>query len=116
MDLVDAISSTERVSSPMALSEVKPAFRRKFSSVYDVLQHAVFDEAAVRQVLQMHLPSDCQKEAGYEVYVLDATFLEGQRPRPWSIGAVYAREPMRQCSMGTNIVGWCGWLKWAPPE
>jgi hypothetical protein len=76
MDLVDAISSTQRVSSPVALSEVKPAFRRKFSSVYDVLQHAVFDEARMRQVLQTYLPSDCQTVAGYDVYVLDATFLE----------------------------------------
>lgn len=76
MDLVDAISSTERVSSPVALSEVKPAFRRKFSSVYDVLRHAVFDEATLRQVLQTHLPADCQRIGGYEVYVLDATFLE----------------------------------------
>jgi hypothetical protein len=76
MDLVDAISSTERVSSPVALSEVKPAFRRKFSSVYDVLRHAAFDEGELRQVLRRHLPSECQEVAGYEVYVLDATFLE----------------------------------------
>lgn len=76
MDLVDAISSTTRVSSPVALSEVKPAFRRKFSSVYDVLQHAVFDEGRMRQVLQAYLPTDCQTVAGLEVYVIDATFLE----------------------------------------
>ena len=76
MDLVDAISSTERVSSPLGLSEEKPAFRRKFSSVYDVLRHADFDEAKLRQVLRRHLPTDCQQVGGYEVYVLDATFLE----------------------------------------
>ena len=76
VDLVDAISSTERVSSPVALSEVKPAFRRKFSTVYDVLRHAYFDEGALRQVLQAHLPCDCQQVAGHEVYVVDATFLE----------------------------------------
>lgn len=76
MDLVDAISSSERVNSPVALSEVKPAFRRKFSSVYDVLRHASFDEAALRQVLHQYLPGDCQQVAGQEVYVVDATFLE----------------------------------------
>lgn len=81
MDLVDAISSSERVSSPVALSEVKPAFRRKFSSVYDVLRHAVFDEETLRQVLQKHLPCDCQQVASYEVYVLDATFLEREEAK-----------------------------------
>jgi hypothetical protein len=76
MDLVDALSCCERVSSPVALSEVKPAFRRKFSSVYDVLEHAVFNEEALRKVLHAHLPADCQKVAGLEIYVIDATTLE----------------------------------------
>lgn len=76
MDLVDAISCSQRVSSPVAVSEQEAVFRRKFSSVYDVLRHAVFDEADMRQVLLAHLPADCDQPGGYEVYVVDATFME----------------------------------------
>jgi hypothetical protein len=76
MDVVDALSCCPRVSSPVALSEVQPVFRRKFSSVYDVLRHVTFDEPALRSVLYQALPADCQVVAGYAWYVLDATFLE----------------------------------------
>ena len=36
VDLVDALTITGHVNSPVALSE-SPVFRRKFSSVYDAL-------------------------------------------------------------------------------
>lgn len=76
MDLVDALSSTQRASSPVALSEESAVFRRKFHSVYDVLRHADITEESLRQVLNTHMPQDCECLAGYQVYVLDTTFHE----------------------------------------
>lgn len=76
LDLVDGLSSTQRVSSPVALSEETGVFRRKFHSVYDVLRHAVITEENLRQVLQTHMPKDCHGLAGYQVYVVDTTFFE----------------------------------------
>lgn len=76
MDLVDALSATQRASSPVALSEEGAVFRRKYHSVYDALSHAVIAEEGLRQVLYAYMPEDCQKLAGYQVYVLDTTFQE----------------------------------------
>jgi hypothetical protein len=76
MDLVDALSSTQRASSPVALSEECLVYRRKFHSIYDVLRHSDIREADLRQVLQAYMPQDCQCLAGYQVYVLDTTFFD----------------------------------------
>jgi hypothetical protein len=60
-----------------ALSE-EPPFRRKFSAVYDVLDHGEVDLAELGKVLYESQPADCETMAGYEVYAVDAT----PNPRP----------------------------------
>lgn len=77
LDLIDAVTTAGVVTSPVALSE-EPPFRRKFSAVYDVLDHADVDLPALGKVLDEAQPADCETLAGYEVYAVDAT----PNPRP----------------------------------
>lgn len=77
LDLIDAVTTAGVVTSPVALSE-EPPFRRKFSAVYDVLDHADVDLPALGKVLYEAQPADCETLAGYEVYAVDAT----PNPRP----------------------------------
>ena len=77
LDLVDAVTTAGVVASPVALSE-EPSFRRKFSMVYDVLEHGEVDVAELGKVLYEAQPADCATMAGYEVYAVDAT----DNPRP----------------------------------
>jgi hypothetical protein len=72
LDLLDALTQTPHVDSPVALSE-STAFRRAFSSVYDVLQHGTLDIVQLRQTLHQAQPSACEWIAGHEVYAADAT-------------------------------------------
>lgn len=67
LDLVDALTVAGHVDSPVALSEETP-FRRKFSSVYDALQHGEFDFDLLQQALLTFQPGDSEQIAGYEVY------------------------------------------------
>lgn len=77
LDLIDAVTTAGVVTSPVALSE-EPPFRRKFSAVYDVLDHADVDLPELGKVLYEAQPADCETLAGYEVYAVDAT----PNPRP----------------------------------
>jgi len=77
LDLVDALTVAGHVESPVTLSEQTP-FRRKFSMVYDILSHAVFDWDALWHTLRIFQPADSEMIAGYEVYGLDAT--KDERP------------------------------------
>jgi hypothetical protein len=71
MDLVDALTMAGHVSSPVALSE-SPAFRRKFSSVYDALvQGELSDE--LKSLFSDNQDPDWETMAGYEVHAIDAT-------------------------------------------
>ncbi len=72
LDMMDALSSAPQVESPVALSE-SPLFRRKFSSVYDLLEQGRLDLAQAREVLDRHQPADAELVAGYEIYALDCT-------------------------------------------
>lgn len=72
MDLIDALTSSLVVESPVALSE-SPVFRRAYSSVYDVLTEGEFDTAALESAWYQQQPEDCATLAGYEVYGVDAT-------------------------------------------
>jgi len=72
LDLIDALTVAGHVASPVALSEEVP-FRRKFSSVYDVLSEGELNSAALQTLLSEHQPDSCELLAGYEVYGLDAT-------------------------------------------
>jgi len=72
LDLIDALTVAGHVASPVALSEEIP-FRRKFSSVYDVLGQGELKSQDLQTLLYEHQPDECEQIAGYEVYGLDAT-------------------------------------------
>jgi hypothetical protein len=72
LDLVDALTGAGHVGSPVALSEEVP-FRRKFSSVYDVLSEGGIDREQLHPILYEQQPEDCERLSGYEVYGLDTT-------------------------------------------
>jgi hypothetical protein len=77
LDLIDAVTTAGVVASPVALSE-EPLFRRKFSAIYDVLEHGDVDLPELGKVLYESQPADCETVAGYAVYAVDAT----PNPRP----------------------------------
>ena len=72
LDLVDALTVAGHVASPVALSEETP-FRRKFSSVYDVLAEGHLEVEQLHPVLARHVPAEAETLAGYEVYAVDTT-------------------------------------------
>lgn len=71
LDLVDALTTIEQVSSPVALSE-SPLFRRKFSSVYDALMHGDLGDE-LKTLFHDSQEADWETIAGYEVHAVDAT-------------------------------------------
>lgn len=72
LELIDALTSTPGVESPVELSE-SPLFRRRFSSVYDVLKWGRIQYDRIRQLLNEVQPEDAETIAGYEVYAMDCT-------------------------------------------
>ncbi len=76
-DLIDALAQAEYVTSPVAVSE-SPAFRRKYTSIYETLSEGRCAWTALRTVLYQAVPSASATIAGYEVYALDVT----PEPRP----------------------------------
>lgn len=72
LDFIDALTVAGHVASPVALSEEAP-FRRKFSSIYDVLSESRLEGAELHGLLYEAQPVECEQIAGYEVYGLDAT-------------------------------------------
>jgi hypothetical protein len=72
LDVIDALSSMERVESPVWVSE-SPLFQRKFSSIYDVLKAGKVMLTEVRQLLWSVQPLAAEEIAGYSVYGLDCT-------------------------------------------
>jgi len=72
IDLIDALTTSGHVDSPVALSE-EPLFRRCFSSIYDALKNGEIDQEALPQVLYDSQPDDSDTIAGYEIYAVDAT-------------------------------------------
>ena len=77
MDLLDALTSARHVESPVALSE-SVLFRRRFASVYDVLEEGDLPEATLRGIFSENQPDTCETIAGYEVSAIDCT----PNPRP----------------------------------
>ena len=77
MDLLDALTTTGHVESPVAVSE-SVLFRRQFSSVYDVLEEGELPEADLRTIFSQYQPPEGETIAGYEVYAVDCT----SDPRP----------------------------------
>lgn len=72
LDFIDALTVAGHVSSPVALSEEQP-FRRKFSSIYDVLSEGAWDKEKLRATLAESQPDDMETIVGYEVYAVDTT-------------------------------------------
>jgi hypothetical protein len=103
MDLIDALTVAGHVSSPVALSEEAP-FRRKFSSVYDILGEGEIDIDELHTVLHEQQSSEWERIAGYEVYAVDTTpderpeaetveglvLLKSQKNAPVRVGQKYS--------------------------
>ena len=77
LDLLDALTASVVVESPVALSE-SPVFRRAYSSVYDVLTEGALKAPALERAWYTQQPANSETLAGYEVYAVDAT----PQPRP----------------------------------
>jgi hypothetical protein len=74
---IDALLLTLDPRSPVELS-ASPAFRRRFSMVYDALRHGQVDPELARELLATAEPADAITVAGYAVYAMDSTI----HPRP----------------------------------
>lgn len=72
LDFIDALTVAGHVDSPVALSEAAP-FRRKFSSIFDVLSEGDLDAERLQPVLTDQQPADCEQIAGYDVHAVDTT-------------------------------------------
>jgi hypothetical protein len=76
-ELIDALLLTIDPRSPVELSQ-SPAFRRRFSMVYDALRKGEVDPDLARQLLAEAEPSEALTVAGCAVYGVDTTI----DPRP----------------------------------
>ena len=76
-ELIDALLLTLDPRSPVELS-ASPAFRRRFSMVYDALRHGQVEPESARELLAIAEPADAITVAGYAVYAQDSTI----HPRP----------------------------------
>ena len=76
-NLIDALAAAVKVESPIELSE-SPAFKRKYASVYDVLDENALDHEKLNKLLHEWKVDDAQTIAGYQVYASDST----GNPRP----------------------------------
>lgn len=72
LDFIDALTVAGHVTSPVALSEEAP-FRRRFSSIYDVLSAGRLEPDLLHGLLAEAQPAESEQMAGYEVYALDTT-------------------------------------------
>lgn len=57
---------------------LSPAFRRRFSMVYDALRHGQVAPELARQLLASAEPEDALEVVGYGVYALDSTVHPGE--------------------------------------
>lgn len=71
-ELIDALLLTFDPRSPVELSN-SPAFRRRFSMVYDALRHGQVEPELARELLATAEPADAIEVAGYAVYPIDST-------------------------------------------
>jgi len=76
-ELIDALLLTVDPRSPVELSR-SPAFRRRFSMVYDAMRHGQVDPELARQLLAEAEPAEALTIAGCAVYGVDTTI----DPRP----------------------------------
>lgn len=71
-ELIDALLLTVDPRSPVELS-ASPAFRRRFSMVYDALRQGQVNPVAARELLAEAEPPDAITVADYAVYAVDST-------------------------------------------
>lgn len=71
-DLLDALTGAPGADAPVTLS-AEPAFRRRFSSIYDALGNGTCDEAQLKELRYDAQPADATPIAGYAVYAIDTT-------------------------------------------
>ena len=76
-ELADALLLSLDPRSPVELS-ASPAFRRRFSMVYDALRKGDIDEDQARQLLAEVEPTEAITIGGYAIYASDST----PQPRP----------------------------------
>ena len=76
-NLIDALAAAAQVESPIGLSE-SPAFKRKYASVYDVLDENALDQDKLNKLLHEWKVDGADTIAGYQVYASDST----GNPRP----------------------------------
>lgn len=105
-ELIDALLLTLDPRSPVELS-LSPAFRRRFSMVYDALRHGQVDPELARQLLASAEPADALEVVGYAVYALDSTV----HPRVDAEtladrGKVYAAS--KECTVPGHQYSWLG--------
>ncbi len=74
------MTTAGHIGSPVSLSE-EALYRRKFSSIYDTLQHTWFEPLAMRRLLYRWMPAESGKIAGYRVYAVDTTVEERPEAR-----------------------------------
>ena len=77
INLIDALAAAANVESPIALSE-SPVFKRKYPSVYDVLDESKLDREELDTLLNGWKVEGAEEIAGYQVYASDST----ENPRP----------------------------------
>jgi hypothetical protein len=98
-ELVDALLLVTDPRSPVELS-TSPAFRRRFSMVYDALHDGQVDEATARAVLAEAEPADAVTLAGYAIYAVDST----PEPRP-EAPTLPDRGKVYSTTLGGPVVG-----------
>ncbi len=98
-ELVDALLLVTDPRSPVELC-TSPAFRRRFSMVYDALRSGRVDEATARAVLAEVEPEDAVTIGGYRVYAADST----PAPRP-DAPTLPDRGKVYSTTLGGSVVG-----------
>lgn len=98
-ELIDALLLVADPRSPVELC-TSPAFRRRFSMVYDALRQGQVDEATARAVLAEAEPEDAVTVGGYAVYAADST----PAPRP-AAPTLPDRGKVYSTTLGGSVVG-----------
>lgn len=98
-ELVDALLLVTDPRSPVELC-TSPAFRRRFSMVYDALRHGQVDEATARAILAEAEPEEAVTIGGYAVYAADST----PAPRP-DAPTLPDRGKVYSTTLGGPVVG-----------
>lgn len=104
-ELADALLLTLDPRSPVELS-ASPAFRRRFSMVYDALRQGQIDPEAARALLATAEPADAIQVAGYAVYPVDST----PHPRPDAETLPDRGNVYSTCKKGTERGHQYSWL------